>query len=206
MGALPMAGPHRSLRGTHALVCLLSLVAQTHAVRTVMAQETSAQEPSAEERAALLRTVLLLKLIPYLPPDTPPKPPPTVHRIALVGDDPVTRTAARQLPGRKVDERPVEVVVVSAADAAVGKGTEGCSLIYVAADVDAALLQRIVAHHADKPAPIVCEKAGFAAAGGAVQPFVQDNNLRFEVNAETLKKQGIRPSPQLQKLSRRGPR
>lgn len=187
-------------------MCLLSLVAHTHAVRTVMAQESSAQEPTAEERAALLRTVLLLKLIPYLPPDTPPKPAPTVHRIVLVGDDPVTRTAARQLPGRKVDERPVEVVVVSAADAAVGKGTEGCALVYVSADVDAALLQRIVAHHADKPAPIVCEKAGFAAAGGAVQLFVQDNNLRFEVNAETLKKQGIRPSPQLQKLSRRGPR
>ena len=74
-----------------------------------------------------------------------------------------------------------------------------------AGNVDAEQLKKVVQTHADKPVPIVCERPGFAGSGGGVQLFVQDNLIRFEANAEALKKQGVRASPQLLKLSRKGP-
>jgi hypothetical protein len=66
-------------------------------------------------------------------------------------------------------------------------------------------LKKVVQSHGDKPVPIVCERPGFAGAGGGVQLFVQDNLIRFEINGEALKKQGVRASPQFLKLSRKGP-
>ena len=53
--------------------------------------------------------------------------------------------------------------------------------------------------------PIVCERPGFARAGGGIQLFCEELELRFEVNVEALRKQQVRASPQLCKLSRKGP-
>lgn len=200
-----MARTPRSPCGWFALLCASSLLTVGPALR---AQETkpAPQEPSAEERAANLRAMIVLKMAPYLTPETPPKQPAKTYRVVVVGADTVTEAAHKQMAGRKLEERAVEVVAVSPADAAAGKGTTDCDLMYVASTVDAATLQKVLEQHAGKPLPIVCERVGFAAAGGGIQLFVQDNLVRFEVNAEALKKQGMRASPQLLKLSRKGPR
>lgn len=198
-----MSRPNRPPAARRALVWAIATALSGPAVT---AQEsTTAQDPTAAERAATLRATFVLKMAPYLAPETPPKTPPKSYRIALVGDDAVTQIAAKALAGKKVDDRTVEIVVVPLADAVAGKGTETCDLMYVAANVDAEQLKKLLQSHGDKPVPILSERAGFAAAGGGVQLFVQDNLIRFEVNVEALKKQGMRASPQLLKLSRKGP-
>lgn len=200
-----MRGPSRLPEARRALSWLLATALPAGGLVAAPQEAAAAQDPAAAERAATLRATFLLKMAPYLAPETPPKKPPKTYRIAVVGDDAVTQVAAKLLAGKKVDERPVEIVVVSLADAAAGKGTGDCDLMYLAGNVDAEQLKKVVQSHADKPLPIVCERPGFATGGGAVQLFVQDNLIRFEVNAEALKKQGMRASPQLLKLSRKGP-
>lgn len=198
-----MSRPNRPPAARRALVWAIATAASALAAT---AQElAAAQDPAAAERAATLRAAFVLKMAPYMAPETPPKTPPKTYRIALVGDDAVTQVAAKALAGKKVDDRTVEIVVVPIADAAAGKGTGNCDLMYVAGNVDAEQLKKIVQSHGDKPLPIVCERAGFAGGGGGVQLFVQDNLIRFEVNGEALKKQGVRASPQFLKLSRKGP-
>lgn len=145
---------------------------------------------------------------PQPPKPEPPKPATPTFRIALCGRDDVTAAAARHLPQKRVGAAVVETVEVTAAVAAAPRADEPrpYDLLYLAHDTPPELIRRIVAAHRDDPIPIVCERRGFVAAGGGVQLFVQDNTLRFEINPEALRRQGVRASPQLLKLSREAPR
>lgn len=180
------------------------------------------QDPDPQERAAVLRAMVILKIAPYLAPEpkpaprapapTPPKageqaPGPT-YRIGLCGHDDVSAAAAKHLPQKRVGDAAVATVAVPAASAAAPRGDEPrpYDLLYIAADTPHDVVARIVAAHANEPVPLVCEQRGFAARGGGVQLFVQDNTLRFEVNVDALKQQGVRASPQLLKLSKEAPK
>ena len=206
MGSLPMARTPRLLRGWLALLCASSLLTSGPALRAQEAAKPAPQEPSAEERAASLRAMIVLKMAPYLAPETPPKQSPKIYRLVVVGTDAVTEVVRKQMAGKRLEERTIEVVAVTPADAATGKGTADADLMYLASTVDEATVKKVLEVHADKPLPTVCERPGFAAQGGGIQLFVQDNLIRFEANADALKKQGMRASPQLLKLSRKGPR
>ncbi len=167
---------------------------------------TPPQDHEAKTRAAILRASIVLKIAGYLSVDAPPSAkPPEKYRIAVVGTDEVAAAITAHLPGKKVGTTPVVVVELRPADAAEGKGLGSYDLIYVAASVDEEQAKKIVAAHSRAPVPLVCERAGLAAAGGTVQLFVQDNGVRFEVNLDALKKQGVRADPQLLKLSKKGP-
>lgn len=166
----------------------------------------ASQDTDGKARAAMLRASIVLKIAPYLTVDAPPPAQPaTTFRIAVVGNDPVAAAMLANLPGKKVGAATVTVIAIDPEAAAAGRLADGYDLLWIAESVDAAVVRKIVAAHAARPVPLVCERAGFARDGGGVQLFVQDNGLRFEVNADALKKQGMRASPQLQKLSRRGP-
>jgi len=165
-----------------------------------------AQDGDPAARAAMLRASVILKIAPYVKVDPAPAgPPPAEYRIAVVGTDATAAAILANLPGKKVDGAVVTVVAVDPKDAATGKLAEKYDLLYVAESIDAAAARRVVDAHAKHPVVTVCERAGFARAGGGVQLFVQDNGIRFEVNAEALKDRGLRASPQLLKLSRKGP-
>lgn len=143
-------------------------------------------------------------------PDPKPVPPPSpaarTFRIGLVGADQVTAVAPGQLAGKQVGEAVVTLVVVTPEQAVEGSLAGAYDMLYIAPTVGSEQLRQIVASHADKPVPLVCRLPGFARLGGSVQLFVKDNGLRFEINADSLRKQGVRVDPQLRKLSREGPR
>lgn len=182
------------------------ILACASAVAPCQEQESVAsQDPEPKQRAAMLRASIILKIAPYLTLETPPPEPPATYTIAVIGKDAVGDAMLVQLPGKKVGAAVVKVVEISPEEAAAGKAATACDLVYIAASVDADLVKRITDAHARRPVPTVCERPGFAANGGAVQIFVQDNGVKFEVNAEVLKKQGVRASPQLLKLSKKGP-
>ncbi len=166
-------------------------------------------KPAAETPTpAELRAGTVLKLASYLTlerprPKTEGKPAP--YRIGLLGKDAVTCTATRTLPGKTIGDTTVTVVQVDTLQAIEGRAADVCDLLYVAESIDPKVLARVVAMHTDKPMPIVCERPGFAGDGGSVQLFVEDKDLRFEINVDALKLQGVKASPHLLKLSRKGP-
>jgi len=177
---------------------LLALAAATQGP----AGSTPAQDGDAERRAAALRAMVVLKIAPYL---TTHRSGGKEYRIAVVGSDLVTAAIQKHLPDKKVESSAIKVVELSLAHARSGDHAGEYDLVFVAASVDANALPEIVRGHADKPVPIVCERPGFAALGGGVQLFVQDNNVRFDVNVDALRVQGVKVAAQLQKLSRKGP-
>lgn len=176
---------------------------------------TEPPQPAPAERPcspAERRACTVLKLAGYLTPEKPTPQPAgetrRVYRIGVVGNDAVTEAAERLLPGKRIDGAEVVFVRVASLRAIEGRAAEVCDLLYVAGSIEDRVLARIVAVHANAPMPIVCERPGFAAAGGSVQLFADSDDereVRFEINTETLQAQGVKASPQLLKLSRKGP-
>jgi hypothetical protein len=199
-----MPRPHcnASIR-SHGRAGIVLALLQVAAMAT--AQEKTPRQPSeADSRAALLRTMMVLRIAPYLLLVEPPAAR-KEYRIGVVGDDAVAAAIRKELPGKKVGDLPVVVVVITVADATQVAPAHGCDLLWLANSIDAPTHQRIVTNHADRPTALIGERDGFAASGGSVQLFVQENSLKFEVNAESLRAKGMRASPQLLKLSRKGP-
>ncbi len=156
-----------------------------------------------ENHAATLRAMVVLKIAPYLTVAGGEKR--KEFRIGIVGEDSVTAVAEKLLSGKKVDTATVKVVVIDVATAAKGKDVGKYDLLYLATAIGKDDLAAIVKVHAEKAVPLVSERDGFAASGGSVQLFVKDNGLRFEVNGDALKKQGLEASSHLLKLSQKGP-
>jgi hypothetical protein len=185
---------------------LLTAMAPGQLSTTVVAAVAApAQDPDPAIRAAVLRAMIVLKIAPYLTPAENDGQPRKDYRIGVLGQDAVTEVAPAQLKGKKVGEATVRVVRIDLATALAGKAGEECDLLYIATAVDQEVVPAIVTAHRKKPLPMVCERPGFAATGGGVQLFVKDNSVRFEVNGDALKKQGVLAHSQLLKLSKQGP-
>lgn len=197
------------LRARTMLALLLTTPALWPATATapqLVVQQASAQDPAAEARAAVLRAMMVLKIAPYLAHDAGEQPDAkTPYRIAVVGDDATVTAIKRHLPGKEVGKRQVEIVAVSEKDATKPGKEPAFDVMFLARELDAKVVAAVVAAQAKRPTVLVSERPGFAKAGGGVQLFVEDNGLRFEVNQDALKKQGVRASHQLLKLSRKGP-
>jgi hypothetical protein len=154
--------------------------------------------------AASLHAMMMLKIAPYLTPAA--GAPKQQYRVAVVGTDDVAAAVIELLPGKKVGSATATATAVPLERAIAGNDAGSYELLYVAASVGAEALAKIVASHADKPVVLVSLRPGFAAQGGSVQLFVRDNGVRFEVQAEALKKQGLAINSYLLRLSSRGPR
>jgi len=175
---------------------------------TVWAQ-APVQEPDAAAKSAAVRAALLYKIASYLEVEKPksgvPPAPAKQYRIGVLGDDATIATARKILPGKSIGDAKVEVVTVTVEDAAEGRATAKCDLLYIALPIDGETLGRIVTGQGKQPVPLVCAQPGFVVAGGTVQLFVKDGGTRFEMNAEALKRQGLRASAQLLKHSQKAP-
>ena len=167
-------------------------------------QATPPQDP--EVRAALLRATMLLRIAAYIQPAIPPASRPAQLRVGVVGDDAASQVLRQQMAGKQFGGRELLVLAVTADEAMSADKTVNVDLLYVATSIDDAAANKIVAAHRTSPLPLISERRGFAAGGGTVQLFVKENFLRFEVNVETLKRQGLLADSQLLKMSQRGPR
>lgn len=178
------------------------------ALATVLVAQATVQEREVENKAAAVRAALLFKIASYLTidPESPAADKPRKeYRIGLLGDDKTTALAKSMLPGKKVGDATVVIVVISAADAVAGRAAEQCDLLYIATPIEDETLAKVLTLHAEKPMAMLCHRPGFAADGGTIQLFVQDGGTRFEVNSQALRRQHLRASPQLMKHSQTGP-
>lgn len=166
------------------------------------AKATAAQNPQA--RAAQLRATFISKIAPYLKGTGKHKNTKSHYRIGVVGKDLLADAIKKWLPGKPVGKRKIKVEIVSLKDA---KTTKSCTfdLIYVGRTVDPTACTAIIKRHEKLATALVSERPGFASNHGGIQLFIRDNKVRFEVNHEALKRQKVKVSPQLLKLSTKGP-
>lgn len=156
------------------------------------------------EKPENVKAMMLAKFVAFLTKANGTKPAKDQPlRIGIVGTDATATAAQKALPGRQVDGRTVEIVVVTLDDARAGRSP--CDLLYIANDIEPAALTEIVAAHKSLAVPLIAERKGFAASGGGIQLFLDGDNVRFQVNQDALKAQGVVPAPQFLNLSRRAP-
>lgn len=188
-----------------------------------------AQEPSVAD----VQAAWLLKLLEHIPlatpvePPAPIKPPPTPAPgvepappkpvpdakdggpepvgIGLLGTDDTARTARKVLVGKTLARAPVRLFDLQWNDVVKGAGLCRCRLLYVADELDEHELAALLRASRRAAVILVSCQPGFVAAGGDVQLFVLKDRVRFELNAESLKAKGLRPSPKILEISRKGP-
>ena len=77
-----------------------------------------------------------------------------------------------------------------------------CAVVFVAAS-EQRRLNVILRELAGAPVLTVSDIEGFVEAGGAIGFVTQDDRVRFDINRDTLGRDGLRLSAQLLKLARR---
>jgi hypothetical protein len=120
--------------------------------------------------------------------DWPVPPVDRPWQIGVVGSAQFAEVLAETVKGKTVKGRPVTVVpVTNTADA------RNCHIVFFSSPLKNA------------PASVtgvltVGEDARFLAAGGILNFFLEDNKVRFEINAQAARSAGLRMSAQLMQL------
>ena len=142
----------------------------------------------AQAKAALL--VNVARFVHWPAPDEGPR------RFCVTGDERVASVLAAIVQSRSIDGRPLTLQRLRPGD----DGT-GCHLLYLAASRqrdDTETLRRTRG-----PVLTVGETVQFLRDGGMVRVYVEDQRLRFEINAKAAESAGIRIHAQLLSLAAR---
>lgn len=178
-------GP-RSLRALVAIaVCMLALVGPI------------VPNAAADDRESLVKAAYLYHFVDFVDwPDSLESDPGEVIRVGILGEDPFGALVDDVFAEPSSDGRHFEVV--RSVDA---RDLTSCRLVYVALG-DGAAVDEALEVLAGKPLLVVGHEPGFAARGGHVNFFVEDERLRFEVNLETVRAAGLRLNSRMLKLAR----
>lgn len=177
---------------------------QPESLQQVQLQKTGSQDKDKKSRAMRLRAAYVSKIAAYIAPRKKSNDAKAPYVIAVVGTDAFADAILKLLPGKSIHKRKVKVVVIDPTLAATAKKHEH-QLLYVAKSVEPAVAERIIKSHAKLATPLMSARKAFASKGGGVQLFIKNNKVKFEVNNKALKAQGMKASPQLLKLSSKGP-
>jgi hypothetical protein len=125
-----------------------------------------------------------------------PAAPDTTYVITVLGDDPIydqlkSLAAAGQVEGRTI------VVNKAARIENIGK----THILYIAPD-RSNQLGAATAKFTSDPTLVVTQKPGLAKEGAGINIITADGKLSFEINAESLKRAGLRAKPLLFKLGK----
>ena len=167
-----------------AVATLAALVAAGGAVR--------AQDLEYPVKAAYLYNFLSFIEWNAAPPGSATAP----FRVCIIGADPFGRTLDDMVKGERVGHRPIEVARPADEEAAVT-----CQVVFVAR-TDDARLPTIVRMAAGKGVLIVGESAKVLPACGAIAFVQEGERLRFDVNINAIRRQGLRASSKLLRVAR----
>ena len=117
-------------------------------------------------------------------------------RVCIIGADPFGRTLDDMVKGERVGHRPIEVARPADEEAAAT-----CQVVFVAR-TDDARLPTIVRMAAGKGVLIVGESAKVLPACGAIAFVQEGERLRFDVNINAIRRQGLRASSKLLRVAR----
>jgi hypothetical protein len=117
--------------------------------------------------------------------------------IGVVGAGEVADELNRLKPGRAVNDRPVEVRVLKAGDAA-----RGVQLIFVGGR-DGAQLKRALEPYKALPALLISDVPGAMDAGSVINFVLVDNRVRFEISVGNAERHGLKVSSRLLAVAQR---
>lgn len=116
--------------------------------------------------------------------------------IAVVGNDPFNGALEQAVNGKAVGTRRVEIRHFDS----VGK-IGACQILFVPTsddETETAIIQRVKNDHV----LTIGESDNFAANGGSLRFFSQDNKIRFEINTDATDQSQLKISSKLLKLAR----
>jgi hypothetical protein len=115
--------------------------------------------------------------------------------ICVAGKDPFAQTVAHLVTGERLNDRPLQVRNLDRASA-----VQGCSILFVG-DGQRAQMDAYVAAADGKPILTVGDSPDFLARGGIVQFVFEEDHVRFSVNINAAKRNGLALSSQLLKVA-----
>jgi hypothetical protein len=115
--------------------------------------------------------------------------------IAVLGRNPFGDKLALSIRGKQINGRPIEIRECSKVEEAAQS-----HLLFIS-ESEASRLPQILAYLKDKPVLTVSETSQFIDAGGAINFYLRDRKIRFEINNEAAKSAGLKISSRLLVLS-----
>ncbi len=154
----------------------------------------AAESPAAS--APVLRAALLFNFVKFVewPAEILGAGDPIT--VCVVEQPPVAEALDRTSAARNVDGHPVRVLRVTADDP-----LRNCHVVDMSG-MDAQRAVRLLQLLRDAPVLTVGDAEKFAARGGVMQLFIENNQMRFGVNVSAAQHAGLRMSSKLLSLAR----
>ena len=121
--------------------------------------------------------------------------------IGVVGRDPTGGMLGALAGKKKINNRPIVIKRVDTTDSSTA-----CHILYVPSDIPQPQQLEALELAARRPILTVGEVGGFLAQGGVVSFFRQGGTLRFSINADAAKTQGVAIDAKLLSLAKTDPR
>lgn len=115
--------------------------------------------------------------------------------IGVLGTDPFNGTLDQVLKGKQANGRAFEVKHLK-----WGADLKGCNILFVS-DSETAHLDELFHNVKGLPILTIGDTPGFAQRGGIINFVVEDNRVRFEINADAAKQANINISSRLLSLA-----
>jgi hypothetical protein len=119
--------------------------------------------------------------------------------FGVLGEDPFGPALDETLEGKRINGRPLE-----ARRFADLKHLQPCAVLFVS-HLESKDLEETLEALREAPVLTVGEGHRFARLGGIVSFFLEDNRVRFQINAEAARRAGLRISSRLLELARAMP-
>jgi len=117
--------------------------------------------------------------------------------IGVVGDTAVLTPLRTIAATKKVAGRPITLVEMKAA-----ADYRPCQLLFVPSGQDPEMVKSILKKARETATLVVGEEEGFAARQGHIGFYVEQNNMKFEINSSGAEKSGLKISSKLLSLGR----
>lgn len=117
--------------------------------------------------------------------------------IGILGEDPLGMAIDQIAQLKKIQGRAIVVRRFASLDS-----YRPCHMVFVAKSVPPEEQVAVIAQSRSKPVLLVGEFPGFAAQGGTVNFFMSGDTVRFEINREAAKAQGLEIDARLLSLAR----
>lgn len=118
--------------------------------------------------------------------------------IGLLGQDPFSGTLDRIAREKRVEGRAILVQRFASLDEYIP-----CHILFVTSSVPASVQEQAIDHvHESSGVLLVGERPGFAARGGVINFYIEQNKVRFEVNVRAAQQQELKISSQVLGLAR----
>jgi hypothetical protein len=113
--------------------------------------------------------------------------------VCFVGAPEVRAALAASTSNKQATDSATRAKRIVARDVPAGKSLEGCQVVYLSGERTA-----VPVHH---DALTIGESEDFTRRGGVIRLYTESNRLRFVINVENAKREGIQVSSNLLKLA-----